>query len=104
MGRRSRRRIESAKPVGKRDRPARVRVADETWREFRMAVVGDSAVATYLGQMVETEVSRHRVCSMRLARASNAELISAVERATALRDELVELVDRLESRLGRGLP
>lgn len=101
MGRRGRRRAETTPQRASTDRPARVRVDDEVWREFR-AAIGDVPIASYLGQMVEAEVGRDRTRRLHADRVPNSELLTAITRARALRDELVALVDRLEQRIERG--
>ena len=101
MGRRGRRRAETFAQFATADRPARVRVDDEVWRDFRHAI-GDTPIASYLGQMVEAEVGRGRTRRLHEDRVTNSELLTAITRARALRDELVALVDRLEHRIERG--
>jgi len=59
MGRRGRHKAETTSQRATTDRPARVRVDDEVWRDFRHAI-GDMPIASYLGQMVEAEVGRDR--------------------------------------------
>jgi len=83
------------------DRQARVRVDDETWREFRNEL-GDTSVAVYLGRMVEVDVGRHRARRLQNDRTTPVDFLAALDRARALRDELFALVDRLEKRIERG--
>jgi len=59
-------------------------------------------IASYLGQMVEAEVGRDRTRRLHRDQVTNSELLTAITRARALRDELVALVDRLERRIERG--
>jgi hypothetical protein len=81
-----------------RDHPARVKVSDDAWADFREAT-RNSSVALALGELVAREVDRYRARRVREGWADELELLEALERAQELRADLVELVRRLEQRL-----
>jgi hypothetical protein len=98
MGRRSRRRANSATPTPTRDHQARVKVSDDVWADFREAT-RSSSVSIALGDLVTREVDRYRARRVREGSADEQELLEALERAQELHDQLAELVRRLERRL-----
>jgi hypothetical protein len=100
MGRRSRQRLKTkvAVPPTRRDRMARVNVADDVWADFR-SLAGDRPIAAILGELVTREVTRDRSRRVREGQLDDRELVDALERARATQAELETLVDRVERRL-----
>jgi hypothetical protein len=101
VGKRSRQRRsraeERVRPApAARDRMARVRVDDETWREFR-AIAGYRSIAEVLGQLVEREVRTVRSSRLRDEQLVDRELLEALERARNQAEDLRAIVARLES-------
>jgi len=97
MARRRRRdkpRSSPPKPTPKRDRMARVQVADDVWADFR-ALAANESIAAVLGGLVE----RYRARRLRAGQLDDHQLVDALDRARQLRDELVAIVERLERRL-----
>jgi len=88
----------ASKPAPKRDRMARVAVADDVWTDFR-ALAGNDSIATVLGGLVEREVDRHRARRLRAGQLDDHQLIDALDRARELHDQLAAIVERLEHRL-----
>jgi hypothetical protein len=82
----------------RRDRMARVQVADDVWAGFR-SLAGDRPIAAVLGELVTREVSRDRSRRLREGRLDDRELIEALDRARASRADLETIVARLERRL-----
>ena len=100
MGRRSRQRSRTqpaTEPI-RRDRMARVHVADDVWADFRI-LAGDRPIAAVLGELVTREVSRDRSRCLREGELDDRELIEALNRARASRADLETIVARLERRL-----
>lgn len=101
MGRRNRRRIvvretqRAAIPVP--DRQARVRVSDDVWRDFQLAVQPRS-IAVVLGELVVREVDRFRAARVNQGTADDWDLLEALRRAHELHDELIAVIERLERR------
>jgi len=95
MGRRSRevqqRRHERDRTRTIRERMARVKVSDETWAAYRVAL-GATPVSVALGQLVEREVARHR----RKTAIDADGVRDAVRDARAVASELESLIARLE--------
>jgi hypothetical protein len=83
-----------------RDHMARVRVADDIWADFRMAA-GQTPLNLVLGELVEREVDRHRARRARAGTMDDDQLLTAVERAQELHDNLTATITALERRLGR---
>lgn len=103
MARRRRRdkpRTSPPKPPPKRDRMARVQVADDVWTDFR-ALAANDAISTVLGRLVEREVDRYRARRLKAGTLDDTELVDALERAHQLHDQLAAIVARLERRLDR---
>lgn len=104
MGRRSRQKPRNRaqnppppQPVdARRERMARVAVADEVWAEFR-AIVAYRPISAALGDLVEREVERHQAKRLREGRLEDRELHEALERARFQQAELAAIVDRLEA-------
>jgi hypothetical protein len=109
MGRRSRRTQRSApgpsdlKP-DRSTRQARVRVDDDTWRDFRTSLRGGS-IADELGRLVTREM-RHWRIRQATDDTTSADLFAAVAEAKRLQKELTHLVvvldRRLEEEIDRG--
>ncbi|MCW2997035.1 MAG: hypothetical protein JWN65_584 [Solirubrobacterales bacterium] len=101
MGRRSRRRAATPNPntstPAARDHQARVKVTDDVWRDFRTAA-GERSVAVLLGELVDQEVTRHRIDRAAAGQVTDAELVAALEDARLLRDEIAAIADHLERR------
>ena len=104
MGRRSRQRAthdpprdpsKGSLPV-RRDRMARVAVADEVWADFR-AAAGYRPVSEVLGELVEHEVARYRSRRLRDGQLEPREVVEALERARDQQDDLAAIVGRLEA-------
>src|SRR5215211_273883 len=97
MGRRSRQRSKTvpAVPPTRRDRMARVHVADDVWADFR-SLAGDRPIAAVLGELVTREVSRNRSRRVREGRLDDRELVDALERARATHADLEVIAARLE--------
>jgi hypothetical protein len=85
-------------PTPMRDHPARVKVNNDVWTDFREAT-RNSSVAIALGELVTREVDRYRARRVREGSADEQELLEALERAHELHAHLAELVKRLERRL-----
>jgi predicted CopG family antitoxin len=85
-------------PAPKRDRMARVQVADDVWTDFR-ALAGNDSIATVLGRLVEREVDRYRSRRLKAGQLDDTELVDTLERAHQLHDQLAAIVERLEQRL-----
>ena len=104
MGRRSRRRnaidAETLPTPVVRDHQARVKVSDDVWRDFRLAI-GYRSVAEVLGELVRREVDRDRAARVREGSANEQQLLAALDRASELRADLALIVRSLERRLGQ---
>jgi hypothetical protein len=103
MGRRSRQRAKdqtaneaSDAPPRRRDRMARVAVADDVWADFR-AAAGHRAISEVLGELVEREVARYRSQRLRDGQVDSRELLEALDRARQQQEDLAALVARLEA-------
>jgi hypothetical protein len=97
---RPKRQSAAPKPAAERDRPARVRVSDAVWADFR-AAAGMTPLSVRLGELVTRDVERYRSRRLRQGQLDDAELIEALERARELHADHAALVDRLERRLER---
>ena len=97
MGRRARNRVRASNrdASAKRDRMARVRIDEQTWREFRQ-LVGPQPIAERLGELVSGEVAAHRRRRIREGVADDREVVDALERALELGRSLAAITDRLE--------
>lgn len=78
---------------------ARVRVDEETWREFRAGIA--ATVAERLGELVVREVSAQRRHRVRDGQADAGEVFDALAAARELGVDLVAITARLE-RLAQG--
>lgn len=78
----------------RRDHQARVRVADDVWRDFRQAA-GALPISYRLGEMVELEVERWRASRAQDAGYPSRELLDALGRI----EEIAERVQRLRVAL-----
>jgi hypothetical protein len=87
-----------SKPPPKRERMARVAVADDVWADFR-ALAGNESIAAVLGGLVEREVDRYRSRRLRAGQLDDHQLVDALDRARQLHDQLAAIVERLEQRL-----
>ena len=95
MGRRARRRdADTAAPTNVVDHQARVRVADDVWRDFKAATGG--SISRALGALVVEEVDRHRARRIAGGQATDRELLDALARAEELEKRSATLVKRLE--------
>jgi hypothetical protein len=109
MGRRSRHRIRldatnaAASRGERRDRMARVHVADEVWADFR-AAAGHRPISEVLGELVTREVDRYRSRRLRDGQLDPREVIDALERAAQQQAELAAIVERLERLRRAGDP
>lgn len=100
MGRRARRRGADATPLKNvADHQARVRVADDVWRDFKTATGG--SISRALGVLVEEEVERYRSRRIADGTATDRELLDALQRAEELERRVATLVRRLEVLRGR---
>lgn len=101
MGRRSRRRgaNQTTSTTGP-GHPARVRVADEVWQDFKLATAGDS-ISRALGALVEEEVERYRARRVADGHASDQEVLDALARAEDLAERVRVIASRLERLHGR---
>src|SRR4051795_2555809 len=103
MGRRSRNRKPPAGTgttrVERRDRMARVQVADDVWADFR-AAAGNRPISEVLGELVSREVDRYRSRRLRDGQLDPDELVDALEDARRQQADLALIVERLE-RLSR---
>jgi hypothetical protein len=105
MGRRSRNRSRpdtaqsKGSPVERRDRMARVQVADDVWADFR-AAAGNRPISDVLGELVSREVDRYRSKRLRQGQLEPSELVDALEDARRQQADLALIVERLE-RLSR---
>lgn len=104
MGRRARQRARDdatrGLPSDVRDHMARIAVSDEVWADFR-AAAGQRPISSVLAEMVEREVHRHRQRRVRDGAADDHEVLAALAEARELRDDLAEIVARLDRRLDR---
>lgn len=75
-----------------KSRLTRVRIDDETWSDFRLAI-GQRSVSKELGKLVEREVARYRRTSLQL---TDEYVALAIDDARALKQELSDLLERLE--------
>jgi len=74
---------------------ARVRVDDQTWREFRQSV-GAKPIAERLGELVAREAAAHRRHQLRTDELGARAVLDALERAEQLNGELAAITGRLE--------
>src|SRR3954452_4671522 len=99
MGRRSRNRKPPAGTgttrVERRDRMARVQVADDVWADFR-AAAGHRPLSEVLGELVTREVNRYRSRRLRDGRLDPREITEALAHATQQQADLAIIVERLE--------
>ena len=99
MGRRHRRRTNVAPPAARlpavRDRQARVKVADDVWRDFRL-LTQTEGVGEALGRLVTREVERWRTKRIRDGSADDEVVLGALERARELQADLAAITARLE--------
>jgi len=75
---------------------ARVRVHEDTWREFRHAI-GPYTVAERLGELVEREVAERRRRRLHAGRLDADEVQQALDQAGALGRDLAAITIRLEA-------
>ena len=95
MGRRTRRRgAETPAPANAVDHQARVRVADDVWRDFRAATGG--SISRALGALVEEEVDKYRTRRIAGGEVTDHELFDALQRAEELERRAALIVRRLE--------
>lgn len=97
MGRRARNRVR-ARETGvsiPRDRMARVRVDEKTWREFRQAV-GAQPIAERLGELVARDIAAHRRHRMQTGDLTAREVLHALERVGEMSRDLDAITRRLE--------
>jgi hypothetical protein len=74
---------------------ARVRVDEQTWREFRQAV-GYRPIAERLGELVARDVAAYRRHRLRAGDLQGREVLDALERADHLSRDLAAVTERLE--------
>src|SRR6266851_5132495 len=105
MGRRARNRARTSDSVAAapRDRMARVRVDERTWREFRQAV-GMQSIAERLGELVARDVAAHRRRQLRAGELDAHEVVDALTQARELSRDLDEITARLEAVAAAGAP
>src|SRR6266851_5576160 len=98
MGRRARQRARTNAndATGTRDHMARVRVDEQTWREFRHAI-GPYTVAERLGELVVRDVAEWRRRRLRAGELDAREVQQALEQAHALGRDLAAIAKRLEA-------
>ena len=96
MGRRARRRgaEETGLPTTVADHQARVRVADDVWRDFKAATGG--SISRAHGALVEEEVERYRARRIAGGQVTDHELLDALARAEELERRAALIVRRLE--------
>lgn len=102
MGRRSRRRsaaLPTTTATGP-GHPARVRVAEDVWQDFKLATAG-GAISRALGELVEEEVGRYRARQLADGHATGQEVLDALARAEELAERLRVIVSRLVQLHGR---
>ncbi len=78
-----------------RDRMARVRVDEPTWREFRQAV-GYRPIAERLGELVARDVAAYRRHQLQAGDLHARAVLDALDRADALSRDLAAITERLE--------
>lgn len=109
MGRRSRQRSRqgassaAASRTERRDRMARVQVADDVWADFRTAA-GHRPISDVLGELVTREVDRYRSRRVRDGQLDPGELVDALADAARQQADLAAIVERLEQLHGAGSP
>ena len=79
----------------RRDRMARVQVADDVWVDFR-AAAGHRPLSEVLGELVTREVDRYRSSRLRAGRLDPREVTDALEYAARQQADLAVIVERLE--------
>src|SRR5688572_23126172 len=100
MGRRNRQRSRlnaasaAASQDDRRDRMARVQVADEVWADFR-AAAGNRPLSEVLGELVTREVDRYRSRRIREGQLDARQLADALEDAARQQADLAAIVERL---------
>jgi hypothetical protein len=85
--------------IERRDRMARVQVADDVWADFR-AAAGNRPISEVLGELVGREVDRYRSRRLRDGQLDPDALVDALEEARRQQADLALIVERLE-RLSR---
>ena len=100
MGRRSRNRRQPAVTgatarAERRDRMARVQVADDVWADFRTAA-GHRPLSEVLGELVTREVDRYRSRRLRDGQLDPREITAALDYAAQQQADLAIIVERLE--------
>lgn len=98
MGRRARERARlGGQGTGDaRDHMARVRVDDQTWREFRHEI-GPSTVAQRLGELVARDLGERRRRRLHNGQLDPREVEQALEEAAELGRDLAAITRRLEA-------
>ena len=101
MGRRSRRRsaAQTTTTTTGPGHPARVRVAEDVWQDFKLATAGGS-ISRALGALVEEEVERYRARQLADGHANDHEVLDALAQAEELEERLRMIVSRLERLRG----
>ena|SRR6266851_781416 len=103
MGRRTRQRA-GTKANGAavaRDHMARVRVDEQTWREFRH-VIGPATVSQRLSELVLRDLAERRRRRLHAGQLDAREVQQALEQTHALSRDLAAITKRLEALLGPG--
>ena len=103
MGRRTRKRarLGTERATGPRDHMARVRVDDQTWRDFRHEI-GPSTVAQRLGELVARDLGERRRRGIPSGQLDPREVQQALSQAAELNRDLAAITRRLEALAGTG--
>ena len=101
MGRRARERarLGAQRTSDARDHMARVRVDDQTWREFRHEL-GPNTVAQRLGELVARDLGERRRRRLHTGQLDRREVQQALEQAAELSRDLAAITRRLEALAG----
>jgi hypothetical protein len=101
MGRRARHRARATTQRASvaPDHMARVRIGDQTWREFRHEI-GPNTVAQRLGELVVRDLGERRRRRLHTGQLDQREVHHALEQAAELTRDLAAITKRLEAPEG----